>query len=85
VKEEQDMNVERLLKLAELLKTVPEEKFFMQKWVCGTRACALGHAAMLPESYNTRDFDPIKKEEVINRIYQLVKEHNDQLLRDYKE
>jgi hypothetical protein len=32
-----------------------------------------------------RDFDPIKKEEVINRIYQLVKEHNDQLLRDYKE
>ncbi len=47
------MNKERLLKLAEFLKTVPREKFDMNVWAsddatknnCGTAGCAVGWAA----------------------------------------
>lgn len=50
----------RLLKLAQFLKTVPAERFNMGVWVgddwkgdpdlsCGTSACALGWATVIPE------------------------------------
>ncbi len=49
----------RLLKLADFLDTVPEERFNFRKWVnndwggkadlsCGTQACALGWATTIP-------------------------------------
>ena len=38
---------EKLLKLADHLETVPEEKFNMNKWHCGTQSCALGHACTI--------------------------------------
>lgn len=58
------MNIERLTKLAELLDTVPPERFNMDYWglasaysnlkelnvaECGTSACALGWACSIPE------------------------------------
>lgn len=43
------MRKDRLLKLAAHLRTVDPEKFIMHSWICGTKACALGHAAMIPE------------------------------------
>jgi hypothetical protein len=55
----------RLLKLADYLDTVPDERFYYGTWVsglsgrydfdmyvrltCGSTACALGHAATMPE------------------------------------
>lgn len=46
----------RLLKLAAYLETVPRKRFDFTRWLdedatatsCGTRACAMGHAAMMP-------------------------------------
>lgn len=46
------MNVERLLKLADHLGTVPLERFDMFSWKCGTLACAVGHACSIPEFQN---------------------------------
>ena len=43
------MNKERLTKLAEHLRTVSPENFNMENWQCGTAACAVGHACMIPE------------------------------------
>lgn len=57
------MNIERLTKLAELLDTVPPDRFNMDYWglaphgdledlniaECGTAACALGWACSIPE------------------------------------
>ena len=57
------MNIERLTKLAELLDTVPPDRFNMDYWgltprggpeelnivECGTSACALGWACSIPE------------------------------------
>lgn len=40
---------ERLLKLADHLDTVPRAQLNMGTWKCGTVACAVGHAAMMPE------------------------------------
>lgn len=50
----------RLLRLAEYLRSVPDEQWDYSVWyskveytsspnVCGTTACALGHACMMPE------------------------------------
>ena len=47
------VNVERLLRLAAHLETVPAEAFDMGDWAvrhtCGTTCCALGHACTIPE------------------------------------
>lgn len=43
------MNRGRLLKLAAHLDTVPPEKFDLGHWICGTTACAVGHACSIPE------------------------------------
>ncbi len=54
------MNTERLLRLADYLDTVPAERFDMGWWgsrgpwpersrLCGTVACAFGHACLIPE------------------------------------
>lgn len=45
------MNKERLLKLADFLDTVPEEKLKMGDWEseCGTAYCAFGWACQIPE------------------------------------
>lgn len=55
------MRIDRMEKLASYLRTVPEEKFFFNSWFghidspndnpseCGTVACALGWACMIPE------------------------------------
>lgn len=51
------MNTERLLKLAEKLDTVPEDRFDLSSWAddrfmpgdCGTTACAVGWACTIPE------------------------------------
>jgi hypothetical protein len=46
------MKVKRLLKLADYLATVPRRRFNIGTWVeentCGTTACALGHAGLMP-------------------------------------
>lgn len=53
------MKVERLKKLADYLRKVPESKFSLYTWCrspnyvydspdCGTTACALGHAGLMP-------------------------------------
>lgn len=46
-------NVERLLRLAEHLDTVPTEQFDMSIWKddyeCSTVACAIGHGCNVPE------------------------------------
>jgi hypothetical protein len=41
------MHTDRLLKLADILDLVKEDKFDMNRWrsSCGTVACAIGHAA----------------------------------------
>ncbi len=53
------MKKDLLLKLADLLDTVPNEQFDYTRWVCGelgkvgacgTAACALGWATMIPET-----------------------------------
>jgi hypothetical protein len=38
------MNVERLTILADMLDTVPETRFDLREWKCGTTACAVGWA-----------------------------------------
>lgn len=43
------MNKERLTTLANHLRTVPPETLDMSNWTCGTAACAVGHACMMPE------------------------------------
>src|SRR5260370_769502 len=58
------MNIynERLLRLASYLEKLPRDKFRFDSWIqfegsdlynndefCGTKACALGHAALMPE------------------------------------
>lgn len=49
------MNTKRLLKLAEFLETVPEERFDLSNWAtgkledCNTAACAVGWACAIPE------------------------------------
>lgn len=43
------MNQERLTTLAKHLRTVPPENLDMSNWTCGTAACAVGHACMMPE------------------------------------
>lgn len=45
------INAERLLRLADHLDTVPDEKFDYSTFIrsCGTVGCALWHAATLPE------------------------------------
>lgn len=43
------MNRIRLAILAKFLLTVPEEKFSLQTWKCGTTACAVGWACTIPE------------------------------------
>ena len=43
------MNRARLETLLAHLKTVPEEKFGISDWKCGTAACAIGHAGSIPE------------------------------------
>lgn len=55
------MNKERLLRLAEHLDKLPPEKFYFGSFVgkdwdgksdiltCGTTACAIGHATLLPD------------------------------------
>ena len=63
-----DTGIQRLLFLAEFLKTVPEEKFDLEVWRfskvsheatdellntnCGTAACAVGWACAIPEFQN---------------------------------
>lgn len=53
------MKAARLLRLADYLETVPRDRFDMNRWVgdswggkqdlsCGTKACAMGHAATMP-------------------------------------
>ena len=42
------VGLRRLLKLADHLDTVPPETFDMSTWWCGTRGCAMGHAAQMP-------------------------------------
>lgn len=39
------MRTEELLKLADLLDTVPAKEFHLKNWDCGTTACACGWAA----------------------------------------
>lgn len=43
------MHTDRLLLLADRLDTVPPEEFDIGVFKCKTVACALGHAAMMPE------------------------------------
>lgn len=43
------MRTDRLLKLAEFLDTVEEDKFSLVTWDCGTTACAVGWACRMPE------------------------------------
>ena len=45
------MNTERLLKLADFLDQLPEEKLYMDRWShdCGAAGCALGWACTIPE------------------------------------
>ena len=44
------MNKERLLRLArDILPNVPEEKFNLKTWKCGSAACAVGWAASDPQ------------------------------------
>lgn len=50
-------NYELLKKLVKYMETVPEEQFDFSTWgtntnlgACGTRACALGWATMIPET-----------------------------------
>jgi hypothetical protein len=40
--------VNRLLKLADYLMTVPKREFNLYGWKCGTTACACGHACSIP-------------------------------------
>ena len=42
------VGLRRLLKLADHLDTVPPETFDMSTWWCGTKGCAMGHAAQMP-------------------------------------
>ncbi len=48
-----EMNAERLLRLADHLDTVPPELFDLAHWgsrvPCGTVCCAVGHACLMPE------------------------------------
>lgn len=41
----------RLLKLADYLYTIPNRKFDLSCWECGTTACAMGYACKMP-SFN---------------------------------
>lgn len=53
------IHVDRLLRLAEFLDRVPENRFDFSRWIgegwegdpamCGTTACAIGHACFMPE------------------------------------
>jgi len=43
------MNIERLQKLADHLRGVPPEAFDLDQWSCGSVACAVGHACLIPE------------------------------------
>ena len=43
------MNQDRLLKLANHLRTVAPETFDLASWSCGGAACAVGHACTIPE------------------------------------
>lgn len=43
------MNVERLLRLATHLDTVPPARFNLDRWSCDSVACACGHACDIPE------------------------------------
>ena len=43
------MNQGRLTTLASYLRTVPVLKFDLGIWKCGAVACAIGHAAGIPE------------------------------------
>ena len=43
------MTQDRLLKLAAHLRTVAPETFDLADWSCGSAACAVGHACMMPE------------------------------------
>ena len=42
------VGLKRLLWLADYLDTVPPETFDMSRWWCGTKGCAMGHAAQMP-------------------------------------
>lgn len=47
------IHFDRLLKLADYLETVRDERFSIQHWSqetsCGTTCCAVGHACSIPE------------------------------------
>jgi hypothetical protein len=49
------MSTERLQHLITILEKVPEEKFDLLSWHCGTTACAVGHAALDPV-FNAQGF-----------------------------
>ncbi|MEX3914841.1 hypothetical protein AB4Y43_01150 [Paraburkholderia sp. BR10872] len=42
------MHVERLQRMVTMLRGLPEEKFDITNWDCGTAACAVGHACLNP-------------------------------------
>lgn len=42
------MHKERLEQMVTMLRNLPEEKFDISGWSCGTTACAVGHACATP-------------------------------------
>lgn len=46
------MNIKRLKTLANYLLTINPKTFDLSEWSCGTTACAIGHAANIPEFKN---------------------------------
>ena len=42
-------HAKRLIKLANFLKTIPKKDFWLGTYSCGTKACALGWAGLMPE------------------------------------
>lgn len=59
------MNRERLLDVVAVLKEVPDERFDMDSWKCGTAGCAVGHYCLARPDCGlslSQDDEPVTKD-----------------------